>query len=354
MENILDIDLNEVVSKSIKEKIAELEAQANELQTRIYQLQTENKSLKDGANMTAVASGLVAQIQQRWNLIKVAKTADCREISQIQGRYMLIRDLVEAIHNATMPKEMLGFRADFYAFVYNCKDRKELVIPLLEMIGEATALKLKDAIKAFRMPSEWSVQEIKSFLKKPHYGYNGGRFGGVGNWIENNFQSNYAPYDLIFQNPHIVSDECFELVIDAIKGGVQYSEDFFGIALHNHHVSDDQIKALGTLAATIPITKNNQDSQQVKFISKYVGRFHKADIDSLFERINLTTTDWKPLHYSIFPVEYQMRAFRKMSFKGLRDLIGGYNLRHSPEQVEAIFADWFIHNPHPHTPRKPK
>jgi len=352
IENLLDNDLNYVISKAIAEKIANLESQIENCHELLEKANAENRQLKKDAKLAAIANGMIEAIRAKYQAVKLVKaTSSSHEISVWHGRYIIIRDVIKAIYGDSLPETFAGFREDFYSIVWNCKDHKDRVCSILEMIGGNENAGLIESIRRFRMPHEFTKAEIISFIKKPHYGYNGGRFNAIGNWIGERFAMGYTPYDLLFQNKHIVSDDCFAMVLDAITLKVEYSEDFFGIPLHNSGATDEQIKALGTLAAVMPLKGARNDTQQGKFIEKFLHKFNKEDIEILFERIQLTSMDWSALHYGIFPVEYQMRAFRRMSFKDLKGMIGSYTGRFSDGQIESIYADWFIHNPHPDTPR---
>ena len=157
---------------------------------------------------------------------------------------------------------------------------------------------------------------------------------------------------MLLANPACVQDDVFAIMIESIKAKVQYSEDFFGMPLYNSAATDEQIRTLGSLAAQLTTKQLSKDNEAGKFVAKFMSKFNKEDIDLLFERINMTSTDWSTMYYGIFPVEYQMKAFRKMTFKALTDLLGNHGSRFTAEHREAIFADWFYHNPHPHTPKE--
>jgi hypothetical protein len=353
LENLLDIDLNNVVTKAVSDKIGALESEINRLNQRVSRQFIEIDDLKKKAKMAAIANGMIDKLRATYAGIKDVKDHNGNiTTNSSQGQYTFIRKIAELVYGITLEESLVSSLYSHTSIAYAARDHKDAVCEILSMVEVSNwcADKINE-IRLFRMPSAYSMGEVKAFIQKLPYGYNGNRFGGIRAWIEDRFGANYMPYDMIMKSPYFVSDECFSLVVESIKAKKAYSEDLFALPMYNGAVTDDQIKTLGSLAVDIPIKGHQTDSAHGKFIAKYLHQFHKTDIDKLFEKINLSTTDWSALYWGIFPVEYQMKAFRKMAFKALTELLGNHSGRFTVDNREAIYADWFLHNPHPHTPK---
>lgn len=354
IDEVLDIDLNDVVSKAIRKQIKQLQKQVADQGKKLYNQSQEIQDLKARAKMTAIADGMIDKLRAKYAAIKDVKDhkGDV-QVKESEGKYKFLRELAKMVFGITLEESLVSASSWQSSLVYASRNYKTEVCELLMLLDTSSwARQAIGEIGRFRLPSEYSAEGITTFLRKLHYGYNGNRYGGLYGWVSSGFDKDYAPYEFFMQSPHTVSEYCFGLVLESIKNKKEYSEELFGLPLYNSAVTDAQIKALGSLAADIPIKGNQQSTMHGKFIAKYLHQFEKADIDKLFAKMDLGTYEWSALNWGIFPVSYQMKAFRNMPFKALKDLVQNHNTRFSPEHQESIFADWFHHNPHPHTPKE--
>lgn len=352
IEEVLDIDLNDVVSKAIKKRIKQLEKQVADQEQKLYNQSQEIQDLKAKDKVDDAAKEITEALRNRYAAVTATPaTSDAYERSVLHNQYRMVRDIVKLTYGKTLPEELSSRSDVFYSIMWACKDHKKEVCNVLLAMDSNGTKHLRDSISGFHTPEMYSKNAIMQFLKNPHRGYNGSHLRCLYHWIGERFSMNYCPYEMLLANPACVQDDCFATMIESIKAKIEYSEDFFGMPLYNSAATDEQIKTLGSLAAQLTTKQLSKDTEAGQFVAKFMSKFNKEDVDLLFERINMTSTEWSTLYYGIFPVEYQMKAFRNMTFKALKELIQNYNSRYSPEQQESIFADWFIHNPHPHTPR---
>lgn len=348
MNDVLDIDLNDVVSKAVRKQIEQLQKQVADQEQKLYKQSQEIHDLKAKAKMTAIADGMIEKLRAKYAAIKDVKDHK-GNVSQSEWRrkYQFIREASDLIYGVVLEVDLVSYDYVSCSLAYAARNHKDMFCELLAMVDQSAwcADKINE-IKRFRMPVDFSLSEVKALIRTiPHS-------GSIHSWILNRFKESYTPISLLMKSPHFVKDECFGMVVQSIVEKRQYSELFFALPFCNDGVTDDQIKTLGSLAADIPVKGNQNSTEHGKFVAKYLHQFHKEDIDKMFTKMNLTTYEWSAMYWGIFPVEYQMKAFRKMKFEDLRKLMGDYNSKFSEGQREAIFADWFYHNPHPHTPRE--
>jgi len=352
VEGILDIDLNDVVSKEIAKRIKSLEKTIASQEKKMDEQYKEIQELKSKAKMANIANGLVENLRKRYAAIVAVKDHKGNvETSEPQGKYSFIRKVAKLVYGIVLDESLVSSSHSHSALAYAARNHKQEVCDILRLLDSDRWVSDKiRSIQSFRMPSEFSKSEIMGTIKNMPYGYNGCNFGTITHWVESGF-SNYVPLDLLMKSPHFVADDCFAAILDSIQNNKPHSGDLFALPFYNSHITDDQIKALGALAAAMPVKGRQEETYHGKFIAKYMERFNKEDIEKLFVSMNVGTCDWTALYWGIFPVEYQMRAFRKKTFKDLSYLVSSYGHRFSDGQKEAIWADWFHHNPYPHTPR---
>jgi len=347
IEEVLDIDLNDVVSKAINKRITQLEKQISDQEQKLHKQSQEIQDLNAKAKMADLANGLIEKLRAQYAAIKDVKDHKGNvSRSEWRGKYQFIRDVSDLIYGIVLEEELISYDYVTCSLAYAARNHKDMFCEILSMVDQSAwcADKINE-IRKFRMPVDFSLSEVKSMIRTiPHS-------DSISAWIQDRFKESYTPLSLLMRSPHFVKDECFRLVVQAIMEKRQYSERFFALPFCNDGITDEQIQVLGSLAVDIPIKGHQTETSHGKFIAHYLRKFRKPDIDKLFEKINLTTTDWSALYWGIFPIEYQMKAFRKMTFKALTELLGNHSSRFTVENREAIFADWFIHNPHPHTPR---
>lgn len=353
IDEVLDIDLNDVVSKAIRKQIKQLQKQVADQGKKLYNQSQEIQDLKAKAKVDDAAKEIVESLCKRYAATTATKeTSNAYERSALHNQYLMVRDVVKLAYGKILPEDLTSRREVFNSIVWACKDHKKEVCSVLLVMDANGTKQLRDSISGFHTPETYSKGAILQFLRKPHRGYNGDHLRCLHHWIGERFSFDYCPYEMLLANPACVQDDVFAIMIESIKAKVQYSEDFFGMPLYNNAATDQQIKTLGSLAAQLTTKQLSKDTEAGTFVAKFMSKFNKEDIDLLFERINMTSTAWSTMYYGIFPVEYQMKAFRKMTFKALKELVQNYSSRYSPEHQELIYADWFYHNPHPHTPKE--
>ena len=352
VDEILNIDLNDVVSKAVSKQIKAFEKTIEQNGKKISEQLLEIKSLKAKAKMTDTANGLIEKLRERYAAIKDTKDHRGDMLrTEAQGKYSFIREVAKLVHGIVLDEELVSKSYIHSALAYAARNYKQEVSDILRLIDtDQWVMPKLQEIHKFRMPSEFSKGEIMQVIRQIPYGYNGNNFGTITHWVESSL-TNYVPMDMLMKSPHFVADDCFALILTSIKENRPNSEDLFALPFYNSAITDDQIKALGALAADMPVKGRQQETRHGKFILKYMEKFNVEDIEKLFVKMNIGTCDWEAMYWGIFPLEYQMKAFRKMTFKKLSELLSSYGSKFGTDQKESIYADWFFHNPHPHTPK---
>lgn len=340
--NILDIDLNELVSKEVSEKIEGLEKQLQKSYEENRKLAKQVDELKLRGKDAKITNSLLDHIRTSFLAIEADKPDKDGWFDSKQKKQFLFVEKV-LLNLFGIAKEQNGWycsRHDGSLSVHlavNFYKNKQTVIDLLTVI-KADSAKEINFIKAFQMPYDYPLQDVLNYVKAPKYNTNGCIFGIGQYWIEYGAGLQNMPHNLIMQNPLILTPDVFKVLLDTAKSGQGESHYLFSLPVYNKDISEAQVKQLGECLLSVPPKWLTYDDFK-RFLSDNLTRFNNKTLDYLY---GLMTADnqYKTLHWENFPQEYQHRFLKSQPFEDILKIITGYSCKWTVEQKELFLKEY--------------
>lgn len=342
MNNLLEVDLNEFVSNKIAERISSLEKQITTYTETIYKQSLETENLKKQVVDSATAFGLLTYLRDEFSKITKTEKNDSDVIrGKQQNQFLFIEKVLLNIFN--IKKEDYGWYgcngigrlASNLAVNYYSK--KEVVINLLKILM-ADCGDIIQFIQSFRMPFDYTKEEVLEYVKAPRYNTNGCIFGITEYWVNSEADKVNMPHDLIMKNPFILKDDIFEILIESINKKVSNYYYLFALPRYNKSISNEQIIALGECLMSIE-DKVWKYEQLEYFIKENIKKFNEKTLDFLYTKIQ-HDDQYKVLHWEKFPNEYQMRFLKNKPLDEVLKLITAYSCTWTLEQKEFFLKEY--------------
>lgn len=307
MDKIFDLDLNDLVSKQVRDKIDSYELQINELKKKNNDLNlsliTLTKKLSDASSYNSFIDG----IRETYNNLKTTGSyAENNIVPIAKKRYDYISNILKSFYNINEEYGWLSHGTDgalMYYLAANFYSNKQTLLDVLNAISPEDKRTI-DFIKDFRMPSDYTKEEVIEFLEKPQYNTNGFMFGRSKYWAESGFGKRNMPYDYIFKSPHMLDDNVFDVMINTIEAKKNEHFYFFEYPIHNKYASDEQIIKLGRCLINLKNTTLEYDPVK-RFINMFLMKFDDETLDFLFNRIS--DNQYSIYYWERFPVKFQMK-----------------------------------------------
>jgi len=345
MDNLLEIDLNEFASKQIAEKIGSLERELIDALNINSEQYKEMSILKKQVDNSKIAIGLLDYL--RAEFAKIKRSEDDGQgyfKSKQQNQFLFIERILLNIFN--IEKEANGWycnRNDGSLAVHlavNFYSKKEVVVNLLKIIMSDCT---KDVlfIESFKMPFDYTKEEVIQYVREPNYNTNGCIFGIGQYWIEYGAGKTNMPHDLIMRSPCILQDDVFEMLLSSIKRRTPNYYYLFALPKHNKNISSEQLILLGECLIGMETRILNYDEVN-KFISENLRNFNNKTLDFLYGLIQ-SDNQFKTLHWEKFPNEYQMRFLKTRPLDEILKLLTNYSCTWSVEQKESFLREFTNH-----------
>lgn len=335
MEDYLEIDLNQVINEKVAKQLDDLKKQLTESNKRANDLSRQILEKDKELYEVRSVNELMASLRSMFESIKSNTKSETEyERNAEQNRYRFIRNAMSSLFGikAATGVEKGGLGPVLAVNYYNHKD---VVIGLVKAIM-ADHSRVTSIISSFKMPYDYSKEEVIKYVQAPHYCTNGALFGISSFWVENGAKStSNVPHDLIQKNPHILSKDVFSAVIDTINRRAR-SEFYllFGIGVYNPDISDDQIKQLSSMLITLTDTHLGYEPVK-KFISERIHQFSDEAIEFLFKKAT-GSNQYNLLHWEKFPEDYQEKFLMKSTLPQVIKLIDNHSCQWSIERKESF------------------
>lgn len=343
MEDYLEIDLNQVINERVAKEIKSLKSQLKQSNEHAYrlsdQLAQKNKQLSD----VSAVSDLMTSLRAAFENIKSNPKSDSEyERGAEQNRYRFISNVMLSLFGI---KSATGVEKGGLGAVLsvNYYDHKDIVIGLVKALM-ADHSKVTSFISSFKMPYDYSKDEVIKYVQAPHYCTNGALFGVSSFWVKQGAGSkSNVPHDLIQKNPHILSKDVFSAVIDTINRRTR-SEFYllFGIGVYNLDISDAQVKQLSSMLTTLSDAHLGYEPVK-KFISDRIHQFSEEAIEFLFKKAT-SGNQYNMLHWEKFPEDYQERFLMKSDLPQALTCIQNYSCQWSVERKENFLRKFLDQN----------
>ena len=196
-------------------------------------------------------------------------------------------------------------------------------------------------IESFKMPFDYTKEEVIQYVREPNYNTNGCIFGIGQYWIEYGAGKTNMPHDLIMRSPCILQDDVFEMLLSSIKRRTPNYYYLFALPKHNKNISSEQLILLGECLIGMETRILNYDEVN-KFISENLRNFNNKTLDFLYGLIQ-SDNQFKTLHWEKFPNEYQMRFLKTRPLDEILKLLTNYSCTWSVEQKESFLREFTNH-----------
>ena len=342
MKNALQFDLNEIVSKEINEKIDslenELELEKNKNLKQNQEIYVLNNKLKESKNIL----NLLDYLRTEFSKIKQSESdKNGWYDSKQKNQFLYIEKILLDIFN--IEKESNGWTCNrndgnlCTHLAINYYSKKEIVIDLLKIIMNDCTKEIS-FIKSFKMPYDYSKDEVIKFVSNPQFNTNGAIFGISDLWIEYGANEKNMPYDLIMKNNYILEDDVFNKLLETIKQQKSNYHYLFAITKYNNNITDEQIIKLGELLINIPESVLNYDNLE-HFIKNNLYKFNKKTLDYLYSKVS-DDNQYKTLYWQNFPVEYQQKYLLSKDLEQILKLLTDYRCKWNLEEKQSFIIDW--------------
>jgi hypothetical protein len=337
---LLNIDLNEIASQAISEKVQLLESQIESLESnnhyqlkRISELEKETSGYKNVLSLLNTIRSTYASIKQ-----SEADSGGWYD-SKAKNQYKFISEILNVFYG--VKQEHNGWycsRGDGKLRTHiavNYYNSKEYVCDLLRILYEDSAGDI-NFIMAFKMPYDWERERIMSYAKEPKYNTNSCIFGINQFWMEYGAGESNTPHDLIMRSPFILEDEIFGTVLTTIRNQRSNYRYLFALPIHNKNINKSQIQQLGR--CLLKIQPRDWDETIKDFIKKFIREFCTDTLNYLMQ---FATCDnqFRILHWKNFPPNYQSLFLKAMPFNEALKAVNDYSCDLNPEEKESLLRE---------------
>lgn len=324
----LDINLNEIATKAIREEISSLESNINRL-TKVNRNQHNTinaleKELTSAENFSFITTSIVSQ----W--------AECKSVPEKCEYIEKIMLWVFGIKKTYRFHEETGLLRNLSINYYHNKTELISVITLLDVKPSSYKFmsgSFIDSIKNFKMPCDWNKDKILQFVKSPHYCTNSANYGAGRFYFESDEN---IPHDLIQANNHIVEPDVFDEVINTIEKSRGNSIYLYTIPKYNAAISRDQIKRLGRTL----IGRKKFFDIIGNFVKENMEIFDKETLEYLY-LLTSHANEYKIFHWQNFPIEYQQQYLMEKPIMEILKIITHYNCKWTDAQKEEFLRGYY-------------
>jgi hypothetical protein len=346
---LLNVDLNEIVSKEIGQKISSLEKQLESGNKTISDQRKEIKMLKERVLEAENTHHLFGKLRDTFSGIKEGEhdKSDWYDSRQ-KNQFLFIEQILSSLFG--IKKAYNGWccsRSDGSLVVHlavNYYDHKKEICDLLQLLMKPEdSAKAISFLNAFKMPYDYSKDAVIGYVKAPKYNTNSAIFGVSNFWIEADAGLSNMPHDLIMKNPYILDEDVFSMLLESINKRVSEFHYLFALPEHNKNISDEQVSRLGECL----ITLNNRQLvfDSIKgFISKFILKFNHATLDFLYNFMS-SDNQFRLLDWQKFPTEYQMRYLKYKDFDKVNKILNDYSCKWSSEEKKEFLKEYLNTQP---------
>lgn len=345
MLDSLNIDLNDIVSKEIREQITSLEQKLDASQKSNSKYRKEVDELQMRLSNTENTAHLFGKLRETFLSIKEGeKDKSGWYDSRQKNQFLFIEKILDSLF--CIKKTYNGWycsRSDGSLIVHlavNYYDHRKEIGDLLKLLmnPEDTG-KAISFLNSFKMPYDYSKEIVISYVKAPKYNTNAAIFGVSNFWIEAGAgASTNMPHDLIMKNPHILEEDVFSILLESINKRVFEFHYLFALPTYNKNISDEQVARLGECLVNMHETQLKLDSPK-SFIAKSILKFNHTTLDFLY-RFTSDDNQFNLLHWQNFPVEYQMRYLKSKDFDKVNKILNDYGCKWSSEEKKSFLREY--------------
>lgn len=335
MENLLGLDLNELVSKQVSEKLTEMEETIGSQADFISSLSKSKTVLEKQLKEVATAEALLIFMKQAFYKLEPVKEDREKNIygkTLGEVKYEYIQNILLSVFGLPNKGHVNRWGNFATALSINYYDHKEIVLLLLSAITDDQ--KSISFIKNYVLPKDWAKQDVLAFVKNPQYNTNGVMFGESQYWVESGGEKSNMPYNQIMVNPHIIEDDVFDELVNTIK--TKRSSNYFYLFAICRYQKLSQAQ-INKLAYTLPdLHKDVLQYETVKeFIKLNMANLPKTVVDYLHGFAS-SDNQFKDFAWQNFPMEYQTKYLMNIDFDACMKILNNYDCKWTSEEKQAF------------------
>lgn len=321
--------------KEIKEIKAQKTAQYNELNRFLSEAKSENDKLKANISKFTTVHSIFSDIKERFNALdKTASTWDECAKSKQQNQFHFISELMKYLYGA---EHYEGFhRYDDSRLEINLAvayyNHKESIMELVRFLFD-DPVKINFTIKEFRMPFEYTRDEVLDLIKNPKPHTNGKYFGLHQYWMCYGAGKQNIPYDLLLKNKFVADDEIFTELIKNTTRDYTDGHNLLAVTKYNSELSNEQITRLGR-----ELLKFNKSKLKYSGVSDFFDKNkHLLDKETLDYYFTFIEGDrYGQFAWTNYPEEYQLKFLKE---KSMGEIVKALNDRNwNIDQINALFT----------------
>lgn len=312
--NYLELDLNEIASEQIKERISSLESQIKQASKTNNEYYLKNKSLEEKLlnhqNTNTLLDGIVLAYNSLKEIEKDKDGYGAKNIHVVRCEF--VENILKSIFGLKSDGYYIGDRLTLRLAI-NYNSHKDIILALMKVLEPNNSQEL-NKIATYQLPKTWSKEVVMKFVKSPHSCTNGCYFGATQYWSGD---LSGCPYDHLFRNPHILEDDIFAEVISNLKE--TYRSDFYWIDNYTD-LTKGHIENMGNtlIGKEFKIMKGT-DSIKL-FIGRNMNKFNFDTLNYLYKFISHDNM-WNFLFYEQFPMLYQQKYLSTLPFFTVLNLL---------------------------------
>jgi len=346
IEEVLDIDLNDVVSKAVREKIADLEKTIASQRATISKQSGEIKKLQahiDDGNADALVLG---KVREKYLALKTIYDKESRNVDTCvpQQQFNIISKILEmAYGQIPTGGGWHGYRSgsllgNLLVNFHHCKDD---LCAVLRVVVPSHA-ELIPRVVSFRMPWDYPKKDVLNFLKELPYNTNGCMFGIHEYWVNEGVGVKNMPWDMIMKSPFILEDDAFGLLINAIQGKPYMKSEaynLFAIPKFNTGITQEQKNRM----AEVVLGYNEQAlkmAEVIAFVKNGLKTFPNEIVEKFFAKAK-PEANYCLLSWQWFPIEWQKKFLKERPFHEAWKILTSHNCQWMDEDKEAFMEEYF-------------
>jgi len=336
MEDYLELDLNEIASKAIKEKLESLNVQIKYLSESLSKQRIKSEELQKKLSKAENLSYLAERIKEKYDSItKTPKTENSYEKNVTENKYAYIKELMISFFGI---KEKYRFQdAGLWRnLAINYYDNRKELVSILKIIDKSDDFFSKNMISeilSFRMPIDYTKEEIMKYVKNPHYCTNGCVYGVGRFYMESD---DNAPHDLFQANKHILGDDVFNEVLNTIKSRKGNHCYLYSIPKYID-MPEDKLQMMGEML----IMENGISNDPIsRFVQDNMLRFNEKTLDHLYSKI-FSDNQFKMLDWQKFPVKYQQKYLMDKNIESVLNIMTHYSCNWTMEEKDTFLKMYY-------------
>lgn len=337
---LLNIDLNEVASQAITEKVSSLESYIESLENKLYAHVNRITELEKESKGYQNLLPLLKHIRDTYASIKASEPDSSGWYdSKAKNQYKFISEILRVFYGINQEqKGWYCYRGDGNLQTHlavNYYNSKSQVCELLRILYDNSEGDI-NFIMGFKMPYDWSKEKIIPHVQRPKYNTNGAMMGISEYWVGSGAGESIVPHNLIMQNPHILEDDVFETILTTIKEQRGEWYNLFALPDYNKEISKDQIQQLGR--CLLKIHQHNWGDTVKSFIKKYIKDFCDETLTFLKSKAT-NDNQYNTLHWQNFPAKYQAEFFKSMPIESVLKALNEYHCELTTEEKTSLLRE---------------